>query len=388
MEMEKIIKKLRRIALRDIRGCYHNNDVFASKINFSDYWARDTFWASYGLMEIGESDKVRQSLKLFLNHQRNDGKIPRKICLDYNLFKYIGFKLHRKKPRPIFTSPIKCFFSLDDNLLLIISFCRYIERTGDLKFAKKHFRKIHLALKFYENKKLINHFLLYETGLGNWMDTIFKHGAVLYTNCLWYEALKNLEKLSDILNFKLKTAIPKSGEVLDEIQKKLWLENEGHFCDSFYGTTKKRYFDLAGNILTIIFKIAKEKQSASIIAKADSLKTKKDIFHPINNPRYPFWKISPVTFPLGIHNYQNQNSWSWIEIMLILAKLKINKKEAEKNLKEFSEIIIKDKTICETYNLDGTPFDHLFWKSARPFAWSSGLLLWVLSEFEKDINRK
>ncbi len=387
--MSKKLKfqKLHRIAKKDLRDCYHNEGVFASKINFSDYWARDTFWASLGMMAIDDDEQAKKSLALFLKNQRKDGKIPRKICLDFNLIKYLGIQIPRKKPRPIFTSPIKLFFSFDDNLLLTISFCHYIEKTGDFDFAKKYFDQIALAIKFYQNKKLIRDSLLNEIGLGNWMDTVFKKGAVLYTNCLWFGALKRFEKLSQEIGKGQWQFEIKSEKVAEKIQEKFWLESKGYFADNVCRKKQIPYFDLAGNVLAIIFGIAKQKQAEKIILKADSIKKKKDFLHPINHPRYPLWKISPATFPLGIADYQNMNNWSWIEILLILAKFRSGQnKKGLKNLESFSKVVLKLDTICETYNLNGTPFDHLFWKSARPFAWSAGLLLWVLSEIEREKN--
>lgn len=384
--MEKILKA-KNLALADLRSCYRNEGILASHVNFTDFWARDTFWASFGLIKSEEDlEKVRNSLELFLCYQRKDGKIPRKICLDYNGLKYLGIKISRKKPRPIYTSPIKVFFSMDDNLLLAIAFSEYIKKTKDAKFAEKYFVQIAKALEFYQNSNLVQDKLLYEIGLGNWMDTIFKKGFVLYTNCLWQKAVREFEEVTRGFNFNANSIVPKSQEIFAQMQKVFWLEKENFFADSVSKKGRQqKYFDLAGNVLAMLFEIANEKQSKLILEKIETIKSKEDVFYPTVFPRYPFWKINPLTFIFGIQGYQNGNSWSWIEIILTIAKEKNGKsEEAGKILENISEVILRNGHIHETYFLDGRPFDHLFWKSAVPFAWSAGLFLWAVSELESE----
>ena len=68
--------------------------------------------------------------------------------------------------------------------------------------------------------------------------------------------------------------------------------------------------------------------------------------------------------------------------MYILALLKYNRyDQAQKQFNALSDIIIKNNSIHETYNLDGSPYNHLLWKSAMPFAWSAGLLLLLVKKF-------
>lgn len=386
------LEKVREMVLSDLRSCYKEEGILASQVNFSDFWARDTFWACLGLIKSGEDlDKVKSSLELFLKYQKSNGKIPRKICLDYNALKYLGIKIKRKNPRPIYTSPIKSFFSMDDNLLLVIAFCEYVEKTKNEKFVKKYFSQIENSLKFYQNRKLIKENLLYEIGLGNWMDTVFKKGFVLYTNCLWYEAVKKFEQMTISFNRNVIGSLPKAEEILCQMQKIFWIKREKFFSDSVSSELKQqKYFDMAGNVLAVLFEIASGEQVGIILDKIEDnhkkeCKKGEVFFHPTVFPRYPFWKINPVTFLFGIQNYQNGNCWSWIEMLLIIANVKHGRfGYAQGSLENISEVIIKNGHIYETYFLDGRPFDHLLWKSAVPFAWSAGLFLWAAEKFKKQ----
>jgi glycogen debranching enzyme len=391
--MRKILEA-REIALSDLRSCYRNDGILASQVNFTDYWARDTFWACLGLIESNiDLERVRSSLELFLKYQKTNGKIPRKISLDYNGLKYLGLKIARKKPRPIYTSPIKIFFSMDDNLLLVIVFCEYVRKTKDKEFSEKYFSQIKKALEFYQNSKLVREKLVYEIGLGNWMDTVFKKGFVLYTSCLWYQAVREYEKIVLDFGFGSSALIPKSAEIRAQLQKVFWRKKENYFADSVSKKGKQqKYFDLAGNVLAIIFEVADVKQIELILNKTETIQEEKakegnNFFHPTVFPRYPFWKINPVCFPLGIGDYQNGNSWSWIEILLVIAKNKYGRVEsAKKDLTSISRVILKNGHLHETYFLDGNPFDHLLWKSAVPFAWSAGLFLYAVKEMEGAEN--
>lgn len=411
--MEKMeTEKIKEIALQDLRTCYQKLGIFASKINFSDYWARDSFWASIGIIKTAKTDtpqflgidleKVKQSLELFIQHQSKNGKIPRKICVDYNGLKYLKIKVKRKKPRPIYASAIRPFYSFDDNLLFVIAFCDYVNLTKDLAFAKKYSDNLKSALEFYAEKGLVKNSLLYEIGIGNWQDTVFKRGFVLYTNCLWLEAVRDFENLlnndAGIRHWHVsaETNIPAFEKIRSAFQEKFWLGEKGFFADSVSPSGEKQeYFDLAGNILAIVFNVASNDQKDKVFKNIENIEnihgypSEKVRLHPINHPLYPYYRITPINFIFTTSAYQNGNNWSWIECLLIVALAKSGRAEkAGLVFKNLSRIVARNSHIHENYFLDGRPFDHLLWKSAVPFAWSAGLLLWAIAELEKVFNKK
>lgn len=380
-----------KIAKKDLRSCYQDQGIFASPINFSDYWARDSFWAILGMLEIGDFSQVKKSLELFLKYQHKNGKIPRKIKTDFNLFKYLfKIKIKRKAFQPVYFSSVAPFLSLDDNLLFVIVFCVYVEKTKDKKFAEKYFFQVQSALEFFQKRKIVRAGLLYETGFSNWMDTVFKRGLVLYTNGLWFGAIKKFEELSLSMDYPKSELIPNSKLVKEVILEKFWLEIEGFFADSISKKGKPdKIFDLAGNSVVLFFRIADQEQTKKIFEKISlTLERKKFIsLNLINTPQYSWWRINPFVRLLGLGRYQNGISWSWVEALLVVVRVKYGfLKEAEANLEKFSSIITKNGHIHETYNLDGTPFGNFIWKSAVPFAWGSGLFLLAVEEFKKAQN--
>ena len=354
-------------------------------MRFSDYWARDTFWAMHGMLEIGDVTHTKLSLEFFLRHQHKSGKIARKIKVDFNRLKYFfRIKYKRKKPRAVFDSPFSSRFSFDDNLLCVIAFCKYVEKTEDLDFAKKYYGQISSALAFYPRSGLVKNHLLDEVGLAGWMDTVLKRGHVLYTNCLWFEAVTSLHKLSGTLKKPFPKALSETSKIKSQIQKKLWLEKEKYFADSANENSVQTYFDLAGNALALLFGIATDKQAKSITAKIDSLRDPSSGLHPVNDPLYPWWKINPFAVLFGIFHYHNGISWSWTEAIMIAAKAKKGfVASSKKDLESFSKLIQKHGHVHETYYLSGKPFGHFFWKSAVPFSWGAGLFLYADAQLER-----
>ncbi len=386
--MDKI-QKAKEIALKDLRACYKKWGVFASLVNFSDDWARDSFWAVFGMLEIGDFKHAKKTLELFMKYQRKSGKISRKISSDFNRLKYLfKIKIKRATLKPVYASPLRSRFAMDGNLLFVMAFCQYVKKTSDHEFARSHFLKVRSALEFYQAKKMIRGCLLDEYGLSSWMDTVFKKGLVLYTNCLWFEAVRQFEIITELLGYARSEQVPPANLIKKSIQDTFWLPNKNFFADSVSDKNiAQEYFDLAGNVLAILFDVSDQKQTDEIFLKIDSIAAKESDLHPVNDPMYPWWKINPCASLAGIYRYHNGISWSWTEALLVAARARHGKIQiATNNLTNFSSIIIKNKHIHETYNLNGQPFGNFFWKSAVPFAWSSGLFLYAVKKYEEAIQ--
>jgi glycogen debranching enzyme len=369
---KKIIEDARAIAEKDLRQCYFEGKILASLRNFSDFWARDTFWAMPGVLELGDLKIAKNSFELFLKCQKPNGLIPRKIALDYNGFKYLFKKsIKRKKPRAIYKGNIPFTDYVDGNSLMVIAFKEYLEKTSDIDFAEKNYEKIKKAVDWYEQK--LEGGFIKENLLANWMDTIFKNGHVLYSNVLYCQSLESFSKVAQTIG-KIEDAgyyKNKYQDLKERVMKKFW---NGNFFDDVLG--QHRHFDTAGNVLACYFGLASPKQAESIFKKLKEIR--KELLLPTVVPGYPFWKINPILYLMGFPEYQNGISWPWIDIIACAALVKYGfKKEAAEHFKRISAIIVRNKALHETCWNDGRPFNKLLWKSAVPFAWASGLFLKV-----------
>lgn len=376
---KKLIDEARTIAENNLRQCYFEGKILASLQNFSDFWARDTFWALPGVLKLGDLEIAKNSFELFLKYQKPNGLIPRKIALDYNGFKYLfKISIKRKNPRAIYKGNVPFFDYVDGNSLIIIAFEKYLEKTSDTDFAENNYEKFKNAIDWYENK-LENGFIR-EHLLANWMDTIFKNGHVLYSNVLYCQSLESFSKIARLLK-KNEDAIFYEKQYHDlkgRINKEFW---NGSYFDDVLGCHK--HFDTAGNVLACYFNIASPERAKNIFNKLAEIR--KEILLPTVLPTYPFWKINPLLYLMGFPEYQNGISWPWIDILACAA---LNNYGFEKDALEYfmrvSEVIVENKALHETCWNNGRPFDKFLWKSAVPFAWASGLFLEVYEIIRKE----
>ncbi len=370
----EMTKKALEIAKRDLRACYASKGILAGITHFDDYWARDSFYASLGALEIGDYEIVRKSLELFIKHQKKNGQIP--LRYGYHaiaiFLKLLGLIIHGKQ-YALYRTDNVISYPTDQNSLFVIVFFEYVKKTKDVEFARKHFGAVKRAIEW--NRSLTDGLLMEENYYANWADTHKKRGKVLYTNVLCCKALNSISKLCKLLN---KNELKHYSNLYENTKKKInsmfW--NGQYFID-WIGTKKYDYFSTDGNVLAIIFGVADKKQSKKIesfieknaINKVPSL---------TNYPKYPNRLINPIMRILGMKDYQNGMSWQWLGCMNVVSKQKAGlKKEANDLLCKISEIIVKYDGAYEVYENTGKPVKRKFYKSEQPFAWSSGLFIYA-----------
>lgn len=376
-------EKLKEVAVRSLRTCYVENKVVASPTHFSDFWARDTFWALPGVLAIGDKKIAKNCIEYFLSFQRGDGKIPRKISRDINVLKYLfGKSIQRKKPRPVYTALVRPFYSMDDNALLIRAAWKYLEVTQDEESLREWYPKLKLAFEWYESR--MHDGLLREGLLANWMDTVWKRGAVLYTNALYCEALRCMVRITDVLGNQEDAQIfeRRWKEMKNNIEKHFWngkfLEEKVPFKIPF--KVPKKYFDVAGNMLACLFDMVDAEKQKSIVKEFHG-RSNRDILCQTQYPKYSRWRINPVAHLFGIADYHNGVCWSWVLAIVAAAEQKTGYDDmSKKRMEAFEEAARRDGEMGETYFLDSRPYKKRLWKSASPFAWGSGMWIELLDK--------
>ena len=140
-------------------------------------------------------------------------------------------------------------------------------------------------------------------------------------------------------------------------------------------------FDLAGNIIVVLFEVANEKQKQAVLDQLEDYYLLYKTFILAVPTGHSWWKINPVVRLMGIADYHTLTSWLWIDALLMKVFVENDRMNlSEKMFAEFSRIAERDGEIGETYFVGGKVYKKRFWKSASPFAWSSGVLLKVLKE--------
>ncbi|MDP3966032.1 MAG: amylo-alpha-1,6-glucosidase [archaeon] len=368
------------IAKKSLRDCYEKEGILAGRTHYASYWARDSLYASWGALNIGDLNIVKKNLENFLKYERN-GQIPLRIGSSFfgQMFQMIGIK-----PRfGVQYKEDKGFNeAIDPNLLFLITLQKYSEKSKDFELARKNISKLGKIIKWA--KKWERNGLIHSENYAHWQDSLKKKGAVLYTNVLYYQSLKLTGELLGKLNVKNRLK-EKSEKLKERINEKFWSRELGYYLDYFNEKKESKVFSSDGNFFSIIFGIANKKQSESILKKAKEFGISKDVPSHPNYPRYGGLEVHPLLHLLGLKDYNDHGiCWPWIGGLHSMALTKTGKKEeAEKILKSLSRYFVKEGEVYETYEITGKPLNRFFQKSEHPFAWAAGFYLLAKNELKK-----
>ncbi len=213
------------ISRRDSTG---GKTILAGYPLFSD-WGRDTMIALPGcVLATGRFEDARSILRTFLAYEK-EGLVP-------NLFPEGG------------NAPM--YNTADAALLLIDCVWQYVQRTGDLAFAREAWPVLERIAAAYQ--KGTRHGIvmdadgLIRAGQGmdqvTWMDVCVqgilptpRHGKPVEINAYWYNALRILETLAERLGLDSKDYGSLAQQVKDSFVRAFWLP-EGYLKDVISGT--------------------------------------------------------------------------------------------------------------------------------------------------------
>ncbi len=372
------IEKAYKIATNCLRRCYSKQGILAGREHFSDCWARDSFFASFGACKLKDFSIVRKNLQLFLKHQTKDGQIPLRVGT-YNLIPKMLNLPSKKEMKPRYT--VDTLFpnnskATDCNSLFIIATTNYVRESKDKRFAKKNYDKIKRAILWNFTQDEDKDLLMEDSGLTTWDDRTYKRGKVLYTNVLHFKALQDFSFLANLNKDKESKRKFKllSGKVRAKINKLFW--NGKFYVDLIEAGKKQNYFSSAGNALAILWvadknKIKKIDDSIKRINLNDRFALK------IVYPAYPLSKIYLPNIFLGFADYHTHMVWPWITCLYSLGLANADRKRAKQILERVASKIIEYNDCYEVYEENGKPVSRWFYKSEYPFAWFAGLFIYA-----------
>ncbi len=370
------------IAKDNLKACFKENGIVASIDHFSDFWARDSFYASWGLLKIKEFEKVKSNLNLFIKHQKSNGHIPRRIDRYIVPLKYLGIKIKRKSLKPRYTG-VYVYPALDSNILFIITCYKYYKHSHDLAFIKNNYKAIRKAMDWLEKYEKNN--LLTEGLFANWADIIIKRGTVLYTNILYSESLRSLKKIFKELEEtrQANKYYNKLKKVKEKINVDFW--NGNYYIDWINKKKKYDFLSTDGNVLAMLFDISGIRQNKEIIKYIEKYELDK-IPMKTNYPSYSWWRVKLIMRIIGAPGYQNNStSWLWLGCIYAVALHQNGYKKKGKDIYDKISFKIQEyNKVYEIYSSKGIPYKGWYWSSASSFAWSSGLYLWMDKLLEKQ----
>lgn len=375
------------IELRPLPNGTQKMVVSAGRRNFREPWARDLSFASFGLVEVEEYRPVRESLEVFLMNQRSSGQFPVKVYSNGVANRFLHSLFRREQPilaplQPKYKSGHRTI-SLDGNALLVIAALNYAHRSGDSYFLNKYWPELRRGLIWLEDHGHQDG-LLHQEAFSDWADSIARVGRVLYTNVVYWKALRDmteaavrLGKEADASHFSFKAA-----QLHAAINNHFWREDLGYYVtsDDFENLSS------SGNLLAIAWDLASPEQANAILDNMQLF----GMAHPVPTrtvyPPYPNQFIA-IENRLGrIGFYHIDAAWLWLGAWHIIALCRAGRiEEAAEYLDRVSKTIARDGAVHEVYAPHGGYVSGFWYSSEAPFTWSAGMVIYASHVFQRHL---
>lgn len=381
MQSDELVSSALTVAVSDLRWCYRRRGIITGSRLV--YWSWDSFFASLGSCLLGDLEVVKRNLTLYLDYQRADGLLPKRIAHKLYWLKYVGLPIREteKSQRPTYSNSYFTDSCITQNATVCIALHAYIKASGDTEFFKEQEARIELAMVFLLGRQGKAGLLREGIG-GGWAESVLKRGALAFTNMCYARSAWCLAELHATVGNKERETFYRSEfeRIKNAINGLLWSDEHGGFYSDWF-THKIRYhhFSTDGNLLAILWDIASPSQSNSIQAKIAEYSLEEDV--PIRTVYGPYARrwVYPFMYLGNMSNYHVGFSWTWLGCVDVMAKAKMGQRdEAVDMLRRISFVITRDKTVHEIYD-KGQPVAKrilfFYYKSEHPWGWGAGMFI-------------
>ncbi len=353
------ILEAREIAIKDLRSCYGPEGIFAGGTHFRNYWARDSCFASLAALSLGDRAIVKKNIDTFLRHQRSDGAIPMRIGARWIILPLLGLPSTQGVS---YTEDKRGHDVLDSNLLIVVAARAYVESVDDAKFKKTIIPRLEKSLE-WASANAGEDGLLIEKSYSGWMDSVKKSGATLYSNLLFWKALKDMAAITGVRKYGQRAvAVRKS------MMDVLW---NGEFLDDWVDGKKHNFFAIGEHALACLWGFFSEKKRLAIEKKLSSIPAN----HPPSLPPYPRGVQSISMRLISMGGYHAAVQWLWVEAIRLAAIKKNYPREYKIGMERLAASILHYGVCHEIYDMNGAPFRSLAYSSERPFAWTAAMFI-------------
>jgi glycogen debranching enzyme len=156
---------------------------------FAWFFGRDALWTVFALNADGDFATSRTALEFLSKYQRDDGKITHEISQAASLV-------------PWFKNYPYAYASADATPLYIIAMNDYVERSGDVTFAKQKWNSMWNAYQFLRST-YDSQYLPQNLGVGHgWVEggPLLPVKTELYQSALGVQAIHSLSSLARLIN--------------------------------------------------------------------------------------------------------------------------------------------------------------------------------------------
>jgi glycogen debranching enzyme len=375
------------IARDNLRWCYTDRGILSGSRLV--YWSWDSFFASSGALAIGDDEIVKKNLLLYLAYQMPDGHLPKRLAHPLYWMRFIHIPIHEtpKTQKPSYRNAYFTGPSLAQNPTFVIAFHAYIAKTGDTGFLRKHYKQVVSAYDYLESQRGKDGLLKEGIG-GGWAESVLKRGAITFTNVCYARAAWCLSELASQLGntHDAHRFTNDYTELCSIINQRLWSPEDGGFYSDWLGLNRHHHFCTDGNMLAILWDIAKPEYIPSIMEKMNKMAAEDDIPVRLAYDKYLFWRIYIFNIIGGMKNYHVGFSWLWLGSIYAMVQMKLGEKEkAIETLKQISAVIVEHKVVYEIY-YRCEPVKTFFYESEHPWAWGAGMFLAACEQAGLKVN--
>lgn len=357
--------------------------------NFREPWARDFGFGSFGLVELDKLDVVRECLEVFLLNQQPSGQFPVKVHSTKVWDRYLHSLFGREQPieAPIVPKYITAHntVSLDGNALLIIALLNYAHRSGDYAFAGEHWAAMKQAVRWLEGYAFEADGLLHQSPFADWADSVARAGRILYTNVLYWKALRDLARAAEVFglvedreNFSNKAA-----RIKESINAYFWREDLGYYVTSQVFSN----LSSSGNLMAVAWGMASTEQAHSILDRMNEFGMADPVPTQVVHRPYPKKFIAIENRLGGIGDYHTYAAWLWLGAWHVIALARMGRlQEAEEHLHRIAKVVVRDGTVHEVYDPTGHYLSTFWYTSEAPLTWSAGMVVYAHHVYRRWLN--
>jgi GH15 family glucan-1,4-alpha-glucosidase len=223
---------------------------------------------------------------------------------------------------------------------------------------------------------------LYQKPFADWADSIARSGIVLYTNVVYWEAIKSMSQLAALLSLSDKSSEyqQQAQSIKENIQQILWRPQLGFFATS----ENLDNLSAAGNLLAISWGLTEHAQSLSILEAIRERHMADPIPTQVASPPFHWYQIALENRLSRLGNYHTNSAWLWIGAWHIIAYAMTGDiTEAQILLSRIAFVLIRDQQVHEVYGINGRPLSNFWYTSESPLIWNAAMVIYAINILEE-----
>ncbi|MBI2069398.1 MAG: hypothetical protein HYT79_02250 [Elusimicrobia bacterium] len=352
--------------------------VTAGAKQFRTVWARDFGFTAGGLIKLGETGVVRDTLEAFLAFQKPSGLFPHILDTLPWYIRVAAASLGLRLPfegrlKPYYTNQ-HFVIAIDSGLLLTYAAELYLKASGDVDFAVRYYPALKRGLEFYQG--LLKDGLIAQPPCADFQDTVIaRRGRVFFTNLIYWKACLSLSRIAAATrNFdEAESWNQQAARLKENVERFFWIEDAGYFRN----TETSRQLSSDGNLFAILWDFVDGSRSNRILKAMDQMNVWTPSGPRCTVPPYSWREIEPHALFAGVSDYHDSMVWMWQSALSVQVERKMGRRTQENRLIEaVQKILERDAMVCEVYDpLTSLPARRWLYRSEGPFSWASAMLL-------------